>query len=364
MKKQYDFIIVGAGFFGSTFARIATDTGYKCLIIEKRNHIGGNAYTQKIDDIDVHCYGPHIFHTNDSDIWNFVNRFTEFNNYIHCPKAKRNGKIYSLPFNMNTFNQIWGVFTPKQAQDIIYSQIENNQSTNLEEHALSMVGRDIYELLIKEYTRKQWQRDPKNLPSDIIKRLPLRWTYDDRYFNDKFQGIPVNGYTSMFEKMLDNIHIELNVDFISDKQYFMNQTKYVIYTGAIDEFFDYKYGALDYRTLKFETEILETENYQGTSVINSCDPETSYTRTIEHRHFKNCKSKKSVITREIPIPWNIGEIPYYPINDNKNNYLYNLYRNEADTISNVIFGGRLAEYRYYDMHQVIGSAMKKAKEIL
>lgn len=361
---MYDFVIVGAGFFGATFARLATDAGRRCIVIDRRDHVGGNAYTYRVDDIDVHRYGPHIFHTNSAEIWNFVNRFSVFNNYVHCPKARRDGRIYSLPFNMNTFYQIWGVQTPAEAKQLISDQIVDGPAHNLEQQALALVGRDIYDRLIRDYTQKQWHKHPRDLPAEIIKRLPLRWTYDDRYFDDRYQGIPQDGYTALFERMLDGIDIELNIDFAQDQQYWFNQSRHLIYTGAIDEFFGYRHGALEYRTLEFDTQIHDTDNFQGTAVINSCDADTPYTRTIEHRHFSSCRSPRTVITHEIPVAWQPGRIPYYPINDKMNDAKYTLYRNDADRLPHVTFGGRLAEYRYYDMHQVIGSAMKRAKEIL
>lgn len=362
---KYDYLIVGSGFFGSVFARIMTDHGRRCLVIEQRNHIGGNAYTERVDDIDVHVYGPHIFHTNDDDIWAFVNRFASFNNYVNRPKALRNGRLYSLPFNMNTFHQIWGVVDPSDAKRIVQAQRVDlgRPADNLEEQALSMVGSDIYELLIRDYTRKQWGRDPRELPPDIIKRLPLRWTYDDNYFNDRYQGIPQDGYTAMFERMLDGIDVELGVDYFQDRDHWNNRAKKTVFTGKIDQWFDYDLGELEYRTLEFNTTIKPTDNYQGNAVINYCDPNVPWTRMIEHRHFKHCRSDQTVITTETPVPWTKDKVPYYPVNDKRNQMLYNQYQQRAEE-TDVIFGGRLAEYRYYDMHQVIGSAMKKARQEL
>jgi UDP-galactopyranose mutase len=358
---KYDYLIVGAGFFGATFARLATDAGKSCLIIESRNHIAGNAYTERVDDIDVHVYGPHIFHTDNLEIWQFVNRFSEFNNYVNRPKAMANGKLYSLPFNMNTFYQLWGCTTPGHAQEIINKQRLklDRPAENLEEQALSLVGQDIYELLIRDYTRKQWKADPKDLAAFIIKRLPLRFTYDDNYFNDRYQGIPVDGYTALFESMLKDIPVELNVDYFDEREYWGDRARKIVFTGRIDEFFDYTFGELEYRTLDFQTEILDSNNYQGTAVINYPEARVPWTRVIEHRHFNTSKSNRTVVTKEIPAEWSKDKVPYYPINNDHNDSVYQRYRNETEHLPNFIFGGRLAEYRYYDMHQVIGSAMKK-----
>ena len=358
---KYDYLIVGAGFFGATFARLMTDAGKKCLVIDSRNHIGGNSYTHKQNDIDVHTYGPHIFHTNDKDIWNFVNKYAEFNNFVLSPKAISGNKMYSLPFNMNTFYEMWNVTKPKDAKDIIENQKFKDIPTNLEEQALSLVGKDIYETLIKHYTEKQWKKDPKELPSEIIKRLPVRFTYDNNYFNDRYQGIPINGYTDLFDKMLENIDCILNTNYFDDKELYDTLANKIVFTGRIDEYFNYKYGELEYRTLKFDIHTLNEENYQGTAVVNYCDNTVPYTRIIEHKHFAKTTSKKTVISIETPVEWTKNSIPYYPINTEENKKIYDLYRDEAKTLSNVIFGGRLAEYRYYDMHQVIGSAMAKAK---
>ena len=361
---KYDYLVVGAGFFGATFSRLATDYGKSCLVIDSRNHIAGNAYTERVDDIDVHVYGPHIFHTDNLEIWRFVNRFAEFNNYINSPKAMIDGKLYSLPFNMNTFNQLWGCVTPVEAQAIIEQQRLqlDRPAENLEEQALSLVGRDIYELLIKDYTRKQWQADPKNLPAFIIKRLPLRFTYNDNYFNDRYQGIPVDGYTAIFERMLTDIPIELGVNYFDNREHWSNIAHKVVFTGRIDEFFDYTFGKLEYRTLDFQTEIVDIDNYQGTAVINYPDSTVPWTRIIEHRHFNRSRSNRTVITREVPGTWSKEKVPYYPINNDHNDAMYQRYRNQVEHLPNFIFGGRLAEYRYYDMHQVIGSAMKKFKQ--
>lgn len=359
--KKYDYLIVGAGFFGATFARLATDSGKSCLVIESRSHIAGNAYTQRVDDIDVHVYGPHIFHTDNEKIWKFVNKFAQFNNYVNSPKAFVNGRMYSLPFNMNTFNQLWGCTTPTQAQEIIESQRLQltEPAKNLEEQALSLVGHDIYNLFIKDYTKKQWQCDPKNLPAFIIKRLPVRFTYNDNYFNDRYQGIPINGYTAMFETMLDGIPVLCDTNYFYDRNHWNNCAHKVVFTGRIDEFFDYKHGELQYRTLNFETQIVNQENVQGTAVVNYPGDDVPWTRVIEHKHFNKSTSPRSVITKETPTTWTRDSVPYYPINNNENDLIYQKYRDEADQLPNILFGGRLAEYRYYDMHQVIGSAMQK-----
>ncbi len=358
---KYDYLIVGSGFFGATFARLATDAGKKCLVIESRKHIGGNAYTEKYDTIDVHLYGPHIFHTNNEQIWEFVNRFTKFNNFVLNVKAFRYGRMYSLPFNMNTFHEIWGCTTPEQAKKIIDAQRIDIEPTNLEEQAISQVGIEIYDLLIKEYTKKQWQTDPKNLPASIIKRLPVRFTYDNNYFNDKHQGIPVDGYTKMFENMLDGIEVRLNENYFENRHHWNSIADKVVFTGKIDEFFDYEFGELEYRCLDFTHQVKDTDNWQGTAIVNYPDSRCSWTRIVEHKHFTGAKSDQTVITYEIPVEYSKDKTPYYPINDNKNNDIYRLYREKADSLDKFIFGGRLAEYQYYDMHQVIGAAMKAFK---
>lgn len=364
--KKYDYIIVGAGFFGSTFARTVTDSGKTCLVIDKRDHIGGNAYTSNIEGINVHVYGPHIFHTNSDELWNWINQYTEFEPFINSPKALAKGKLYSLPFNMNTFYEMWGVTTPNQAKEKIESQLLklDRPASNLEEQALSMVGTDIYQLLIKDYTAKQWKSNPNELPPEIIKRLPLRFTYDNNYFNDKYQGIPKNGYTEIFDNLLKGIDVLLNVDFNKNKEYYKSLANKVVYSGKIDEYFDYCYGELPYRGLSFDTKVMDTDNYQGTAVINYSDSEVPYTRVVEHKHFnRSNKSDKTVVTWETPTDWHKDQTPYYPIDNEINRSVwkkyYDLSKNEA-----VIFGGRLAEYRYYDMHQVIASALKIAKEEL
>lgn len=355
---MYDYLIVGSGLFGSTFARLATDAGKRCLIIEARDHIGGNVYSERKNNIDIHTYGPHIFHTNDVRIWNFVNKFARFNNFTYSPKARYKDRLYSLPFNMNTFNEIWGVTTPQEAQDKIKSQMVDIEPTNLEEQAISLVGQDVYEILIKHYTTKQWQKDPKDLPAFIIKRLPVRFTFDNNYFNDRYQGIPDLGYAAMMRNMTLGIEIKTGVNYFDDREYWNSVADKVVFTGRIDEFFDYKFGELEYRTLKFEHTWYEHDNHQGVAVINDTGFDNPWTRTIEHKHFNpSNKSDVTVVTTETPDAWSREKIPYYPINDERNTLIYNRYRDESKSLKNFIFGGRLSEYRYYDMHQVIGSAM-------
>ena len=361
--KEYDYLIVGAGVYGAVFAREMTDAGYKCLIIDKRDHIGGNCYTYKQENINDHKYGPHIFHTNNEEVWKYVNKYVEFNNYRHHAVASNNGKIYSLPFNMWTFNQLWGVKTPIEAKKIIDTQKFNGEITNLEEQALSTVGKDIYELLIRDYTIKQWGKKPTELPAFILKRLPVRYTFDNNYFFDKYQGIPVNGYTELFEKLLNGIEVRLNTDFFNDRYSLSELANTVVYTGMIDKFYDYRFSELEYRPLLFKTEIIDTENYQGHSIVNYTSIEQDYTRIVEHKHFNNDISDKTIITYEYPVSWNKVKEPYYPINDEKNQKIYTKYKNLSDDETNVIFGGRLAEYKYYDMHQVIESALNKTKQL-
>lgn len=354
---EYDYLIVGSGVFGAVCARELTDLGYKCLVIEKRDHIGGNCYTQKIENINVHVYGAHIFHTSNEKVWKYVNKFLQFNNYRHHVLANYKGNLYSLPFNMFTFNKLWGVNTPEEAKQIIERTKFRGWPKNLEEQACSLVGEEIYRKLIKGYTKKQWMTDPENLPPFIIKRLPVRFTYDNNYFFDKYQGIPENGYTEFFEKLLKGIEILLNTDYFSNRGHFDSMAKKIIYTGPIDRFFDYEFGELEYRPLRFEHEILDIPNYQGHSVINFTDEEIEYTRIIEHKHFENSTSPKTIITKEYPIEWNKSEEPYYPINDDKNQKIFEKYKELSSKTKNVYFGGRLAEYKYYDMHQVIDSAL-------
>lgn len=357
--EKYDYLIVGCGLFGATFARLASDDGKKCLIIDKRDHIAGNCYTEKIENINVHKYGPHIFHTSNKVVWDFVNRFSEFNNFILSPKAKYQKKLYSLPFNMNTFYEIWGTKRPEEAKYIIDKQKFKGEPSNLEEQALSLVGSDIYEILIKGYTKKQWGKDPRNLPKFIIKRLPLRFVFDNNYFNDRYQGIPIGGYTKLFENMLDGIEVKLNCDYFSNKNYFNSLANKVVYTGCIDEFFNYEHGELEYRSLNFETKILDCENRQGNAVINYTEEKIPWTRVIEHKHFEKSVSEKTVITKEYPKKYTKGDTPYYPINDDKNQKIYKKYQEKIKNLDNFIFGGRLAEYKYMDMHVVIESAFNK-----
>lgn len=360
---MYDYLIVGAGLFGATFARLATDSGKSCLVIDKRSHIGGNCYTENIEGINIHKYGPHIFHTNNEKVWNFVNRFASFNSFINSPKAFSKGKLYSLPFNMNTFYELWGVIKPEDAKKIIQEQTIKVHPKNLEEQALSLVGTDIYNVLIKEYTEKHWGKSATELPAFIIKRLPLRFTFNNNYFNDKYQGIPTDGYTQIINKMLENIEVKLNTDYFSNREYFNSISNQVVYTGCIDEFFDYEYGILEYRSLKFEEEYHSTDNFQGNPVINYCDKKFKYTRVIEHKYFEKTITSHTIITKEYPQSHKKGMIPYYPINTNLNQSLYQKYRDKANHLTNFVFGGRLCEYKYMDMDTVIKSAMNKFGDI-
>lgn len=360
---MYDYLVVGAGLFGAVFAHEAALKGKKVKVIEKRDHIAGNIYTKEMEGIQVHMYGAHIFHTSDKEIWDYVNQFAEFNRYTNSPIANYKGEIYNLPFNMNTFNKLWGVITPEEAQAKIEEQravLGGKRPENLEEQAISLVGTDIYEKLIKHYTEKQWEKPCVDLPAFIIRRLPVRLTYDNNYFNDTYQGIPIGGYTQIVEKMLDheNIDVEENVDFFANKEKYLEEFPKIVFTGMIDEFFDYKLGELEYRSLRFETETLDTENYQGNAVVNYTDSETPYTRVIEHKHFEFGKQDKTIITREYSKTWKKGDEPYYPVNNSKNNDLYAQYRKLAEEQEKVIFGGRLGQYRYYDMHQVIAAALQ------
>lgn len=360
---MYDYLIVGAGLFGAVFAHEAHKKGRTCLVIDKRNNIGGNIYTEITEGINVHKYGAHIFHTSDKQIWDYVNRFAEFNNYINSPVAVYKDELYNLPFNMNTFSRMWNIRTPEQAKEIIASQIADlgiTEPHNLEEQALSLVGRDVYEKLIKGYTEKQWGRDCRELPSFIIKRLPLRFVYDNNYFNDRYQGIPIGGYTAIIEKMLEGIEVRTGTDyfdFIRDNKNIAGKT---VFTGMIDEYYGYCYGPLQYRSVRFETEVLDCENYQGNAVVNYTDREVPYTRIIEHKHFEFGKQPKTVISKEYSSEWKQGMEPYYPVNNEENNALYEKYRELADKESNVIFGGRLGQYKYYDMDKVIAAALECA----
>lgn len=369
MKSKYDYLIVGAGLFGSIFAHEMTKKGKKCLVIDRRNHIGGNIYCENINGINVHKYGAHIFHTNNKEVWNYVNQFAEFNNYINSPIANYNGELYNLPFNMNTFTKLWNdVVTPNDATNRIESQkkeLNNKEPKNLEEQAISLVGRDIYEKLVKGYTEKQWGRDCKELPSFIIKRLPVRFTFNNNYFNDRYQGIPIGGYNLIIEKMLKNCDVELNANYLNNKQEYDKLANKILYTGMIDEYFNYLLGNLDYRSLRFETELLNgIENYQGNAVINYTSRDVPYTRIIEHKHFEFGNQKDTIITREYPCNWKIGDEAYYPVNDEKNTLLFEQYRKLSEKESNIIFGGRLGNYKYYDMDRVIETALEYVRKEL
>ena len=363
--KQYDYVIVGSGLFAGVWAYLANKQGKKCLVIEKRDHLGGNIYCEDVEGIHVHKYGAHIFHTSNREVWDFVNSLAEFNRYTNSPVANYKGEMYNMPFNMNTFSKMWNLSTPAQAKAIIEEQKKEIQGEpkNLEEQAISLVGREIYEKLVKGYTEKQWGRDCKELPSFIIRRLPVRYTYDNNYFNDLYQGIPIGGYNVMIYKLFEGCEIETGVDYLENREYYNSLGGTVVYTGTIDGFYDYCFGRLEYRSLRFETEVLEEENHQGVAVVNYTDRETPYTRIIEHKHFEFGTQPKTVITREYPVSWQEGMEPYYPVNDEKNQALYQKYAKLAEKEENVIFGGRLGEYKYYDMDKVIESAMKKAEEI-
>lgn len=361
---MYDYLIVGAGLYGVTFARHAADNGKKCLVIDRRSHIGGNIYTENIEGINVHRYGAHIFHTSDKAVWDYVNRFAEFNRYTNSPMARYGDEIYNLPFNMNTFSRLWNIRTPDEAREIIERQRKEagiTEPKNLEEQALSLVGRDIYEKLVRGYTEKQWGRPCRELPSFIIKRLPVRFTYDNNYFNDLYQGIPAGGYTAMIEKMLDGIEVRLNTDYFDSREELSALAEKVLFTGMIDRYFDYRFGELEYRSLRFETEVLECDNYQGNAVVNYTEYKVPYTRIIEHKHFEFGTQPKTVITKEYPAAWKQGDEPYYPVNDDKNNALYEKYKSLAENEKNVIFGGRLGLYKYMDMHHVVAAALKCAE---
>lgn len=365
MKKKYDYLIVGAGLYGSVFAHEMTKAGKSCLVIEKREQIGGNIACEEIEGINVHKYGAHIFHTSNKTVWNYVNQFAEFNNYINSPVAIYGDELYNLPFNMNTFSRLWNIKTPQEAKDIIESQrklggTENPQ--NLEEQAISLVGRDIYDTLIKGYTEKQWGRKCTDLPAFIIKRLPLRFTYDNNYFNDRFQGIPIGGYNRMIEKLLEGTEVMLNTDYFEYKKVNGEIAEKTVYTGMIDEFFEFKFGALEYRSVSFDTKVLDCENYQGNAVVNYTSADVPYTRIIEHKHFEFTDSPKTVISKEYPSEWEIGGEPYYPINDDRNTELYKKYAELAAESGNVIFGGRLGAYKYYDMDKVIEAALEAVSQ--
>lgn len=365
--KQYDYLIVGAGLYGAVVAHELTKNGKKCLIVDKREHKGGNIYCENIAGINVHKYGAHIFHTSNKKVWNYVNQFVEFNRYTNSPVANYKGEIYNLPFNMNTFNKMWGVITPEEAHKKIEeqkAQYKVDEPKNLEEQAINLIGPDIYEKLIKGYTEKQWGRKCSELPAFIIRRLPVRFTYDNNYFNDSYQGIPIGGYNVLIDALLDGIEVRLNVDYLKNKEELDKVAEKIVFTGPVDAYFDYCYGPLEYRSVRFETEELPVSNYQGNAVVNYTDSETPYTRIIEHKHFEFGQQDTTVISREYSAEWKLGDEPYYPVNDEKNAELYAKYAELAQKEKNVKFGGRLGEYKYYDMDKVIESALGYLEEEL
>ena len=374
---MYDYLVVGSGLYGAIFAYEANKKGKKVLVIDKREHVGGNIYTENKDGINVHKYGAHIFHTSNKEVWEYINQFAEFNRYTNSPVARYKDELYNMPFNMNTFNKLWGVVTPKEAKEKIEQEKREagiKEPKNLEEQAISLVGKTIYEKLVKGYTEKQWGQKATELPSFIIKRLPVRFIYDNNYFNNIYQGIPVGGYTKIIEKMLDGIEVRLNCDFFENRKELENMTEKIIFTGQIDKYYDYRFGELEYRSLRFETEELDEENYQGNAVVNYTEYEVPYTRIIEHKHFEYGASlgkmpegkalEKTIITKEYPDTWNKEKEPYYPINNERNNSLYEKYKQLADSDTKVIFGGRLGQYKYYDMDKVIEEALNLSKKIL
>ena len=369
---MYDYLIVGAGLYGAVFAREAAEAGKKVLVIDKRPNIAGNVYTEDVEGIKVHVYGAHIFHTNNREVWDYVNRFAVFNRFTNSPVANYNGELYSLPFNMYTFNKMWGVVTPEEAAAKIAEQRKeiSSEPKNLEEQAISLVGRDIFEKLVKGYTEKQWGRDCKDLPAFIIRRLPVRLTFDNNYFNALYQGIPTEGYTKLVERLLDGIEVRLNCDYLENRDALDRQAERVVYTGPIDAFFGFRLGTLEYRSVRFETELLDQPNFQGNAAVNYTDRETPWTRIIEHKWFTFGKDEegndlpKTVISREYSAEWKPGDEPYYPVNDEKNSALYQQYKALAEREEKVVFGGRLGEYKYYDMDQVIAAALQKAREEL
>ena len=364
--KKYDYILVGSGLYSGVFAWFAKQKGKKCLVLEKRDHIGGNVYCENTEGIHVHKYGAHIFHTSNKEVWQFVNSLAEFNRYTNSPVANYKGEMYNMPFNMNTFSKMWNISTPAEAKKIIEEQKKEitGEPKNLEEQAISLVGREIYEKLVKGYTEKQWGRDCTALPAFIIKRLPVRYTYDNNYFNDLYQGIPIGGYNVIIDRLFEGCDIETGVDYQEKKEYYDGLGEKIVYTGTIDAYYKYQFGKLEYRSLRFESEVLDEENHQGVAVVNYTDRETPYTRIIEHKHFEFGTQPKTVITREYPVTWQEGMEPYYPVNDEKNQALYQKYAKLAEKEEHVIFGGRLGEYKYYDMDKVIASAMACAKEEL
>lgn len=360
ISHMYDYLIVGSGLFGSIFAREMTDSGKKCLVIEKRNHIGGNCFTENTEGINVHKYGPHIFHTSDEKVWEWTNKYLKFNNYVNRPKVYYKGNLYSFPINLFTLYQLYGVKTPQEAHELLDSKRKNvSNSANLEDWIVAQVGEEIYEIFIKGYTTKQWGKIPSQLPSSIIRRLPIRFTFDDNYYTDKYQGIPIGGYTQLFDKLLKGIEVRLGIDFFENRNLFKSISKKIVFTGAPDKWFDYRFGDLEWRSLKFETQHLEIPDYQGNALINYTEESIPYTRIAEHKHFEFLETKSTIITHEYP--QSQGD-PYYPINDILNNQRYQQYKNLIDKEENIIFGGRLADYKYYDMHQVIASALKKAQD--
>ncbi|GAA6491799.1 UDP-galactopyranose mutase [Candidatus Bariatricus faecipullorum] len=364
---KYDYLIVGSGLYGSVFAYEAKKKGKKCLVIDKRPHIGGNVYCEEIEGINVHKYGAHIFHTSNKKIWEYINQFAEFNNYINSPVAIYKDELYNMPFNMNTFSKMWNIKTPAEAKEMIAKQVAETGITepkNLEEQGLSLVGKDVFEKLVKGYTEKQWGRDCKDLPAFIIKRLPVRFTYDNNYFNDRFQGIPMGGYTKIIEKMLDGVEVKTDTDYFEFIKENPDIAEKTLFTGMIDEYFGYKLGALEYRSVRFETEVLDTDNYQGNAVVNYTAREVPYTRIIEHKHFEFGKQEKTVISREYSSEWKVGMEPYYPVNNEQNNALYEEYRKLAEQEKNVLFGGRLGNYKYYDMDKVIEAALEMVEKEL
>lgn len=358
---KYDYLVVGAGLYGAVFAHEAKKKGKRCLVIDKRDHIAGNIYCEEIEGINVHKYGAHIFHTSNKRIWEYINQFAEFNNYINSPVAVYKDELYNLPFNMNTFSKMWNIRTPQEAKAKIAEQVAETGITepkNLEEQGLSLVGKDVFEKLVKGYTEKQWGRDCKDLPAFIIKRLPVRFTYDNNYFNDRYQGIPIGGYTKIVEKMLDGIEVKTNTDYFAFIKEQPDIAEKIVFTGMIDEYFGYQFGALEYRSVRFETEVLDTDNYQGNAVVNYTEREVPYTRIIEHKHFEFGKQEKTVISREYSSEWKVGMEPYYPVNNEQNNVLFEKYRELAEQEKNVIFGGRRGNYKYYDMDKVIEAALE------
>lgn len=367
VQPPYDLLVVGAGLYGCTFARLATDAGLRVLLLDRREHVAGNCYTEQREGIYIHRYGPHIFHTSNAVVWDFVQRFGAFNSFVNTPLAFSRGELFSLPFNMYTFRQLWGVTTPAQARAMLREQCVDfgRPPANLEEQALTLVGRDIYERLIKGYTWKQWQRDPRQLPAEIIRRTPLRFTYNCNYYNDSFQGVPEGGYTSLCLAMLEGVDVRLGVDFLSGRQYWQEQAPLTVYTGKIDELFAYDLGELEYRALEFRDTWLQTDNAQGNAVINNCDVHVPYTRKIEHRHFAPPTQgvDVTVVTEETPVAWSREKTPYYPVNTAENLRLYQRYRERADALPGLVLGGRLAEYKYYDMHAVIGAAMLRFQSL-